>query len=264
MKKQGWTVSSVDANGSTANANAAMKALVQKKVSAILVTVFPPSELGAGLQATRSAGIPVVDAGGGLGNGVALAIDTGIPDPMVKYMLKQIGTKNAAVLNLTYHPGLPCRERADAMDAAAKAHKGIKLTDHEITIPGAAQSAQSATAGWLAANPASAGKHLAIFNCYDDDAMGAISALKQAHRSDVKVYSFNGTPPALQAIRSGSMTATLWLNLVASSSTIIADLPKIISQGKAWKPVMVPSPYVIVDKSNLATFLKQNPGAGKG
>src|SRR5438067_13323440 len=61
MQKKGWSVTSVDANGSTANANSVMKALVQKKVTAILVTVFPPSTLAAGMAATRRAGVPVVD-----------------------------------------------------------------------------------------------------------------------------------------------------------------------------------------------------------
>ncbi len=258
MEKKGWKVDSVDANGSLANANTAMRALVTRKVSAILVTVFPASSLTEGLAATRQAGIPVVDAGGGLGDGVGLAIDTGIPGPMVNYMLRQINDQGK-VLNLTYHPGLPCRERADAMDAAAKAHPGIQLTDHEISIPGAAETSQAATAAWLAANPPGSASSFAIFNCYDDNAMGAIAALKQANRTDVKVYSFNGTPPALQAIKDGWMTATLWLDLVASSSTIIDDLPKMVGNSN-WKAKDVPSPYVIVDKGNIDQFEAQHPG----
>jgi ribose transport system substrate-binding protein len=258
MEKKGWKVDSVDANGSLANANTAMRALVTRRVSAILVTVFPASSLTEGLAATRQARIPVIDAGGGLGDGVGLAIDTGIPGPMVNYMLRQINDQGK-VLNLTYHPGLPCRERADAMDAAAKANPGIQLTDHEISIPGAAETSQAATAAWLAANPPGSAPNFAIFNCYDDNAMGAIAALKQANRTDVKVYSFNGTPPALQAIKDGWMTATLWLDLVASSSTIIDDLPKMVGNSN-WKAKDVPSPYVIVDKSNIDQFEAQHPG----
>lgn len=258
MQKKGWKVDSVDANGSLANANTAMRDLVTKKVSAILVTVFPAASLSEGLAATQQAKIPVVDAGGGLGDGVGLAIDTGIPGPMVDYMLKQINNQGK-VLNLTYHPGLPCRERADAMDAAAKANPNIQLTDHEISIPGAAETSQQFTSAWLAANPAGSAPNFAIFNCYDDNAMGAIATLKQANRTDVKVYSFNGTPPALQAIKDGTMTATLWLDLVASSTTIINDLPQMVGNS-GWQAKNVPSPYVIVDKSNINNFEAQHPG----
>ena len=106
--------------------------------------------------------------------GIALAASTGAAQPLVDMMVKNLGG-SGTVLDLSYHPGIPCRERADAFDAAVKAHPGLKATTHEITIPGAAESAQAATNAWLSAN-ANAKGPFAIFNCYDDDAMGAIAA----------------------------------------------------------------------------------------
>ena len=55
--------------------------------------------------------------------------------------------------------------------------------------------------------------------------MGAIAALKQAGRSDVQVYSYNATAPALQAVRDGTMTATLWLDLTSAGKILIAADP---------------------------------------
>jgi ABC-type sugar transport system substrate-binding protein len=126
-------------------------------------------------------------------------------------MIKNLNGAGTVLLS----PGIPCRERADAFDAAVKANSGLKATTREISIPGAAESAQAATSAWLSAN-ASAKGLFAIFNCYDDDAMGAIAALKQNGRTDVQVYSFNATAPAVQAVKDGTMTATLGVDVTSA------------------------------------------------
>ena len=77
----------------------------------------------------------MLSAGGGLAPGVALSASTGAGEPMVNLLLKNINNAGT-VLDLTYHPGVPCRERADAFDAATKAIPAIKVTSHEISIPG--------------------------------------------------------------------------------------------------------------------------------
>ena len=151
------------------------------------MTVFDSTGLAAGLQAATDAKVPVLTAGGGMAPGIALAASTGAAQPLVDLMLRNLGG-SGTVLDLSYHPGIPCRERADAFDAAVKANPGLKATTHEITIPGAAESSQAATSAWLSANATAKGPY-AIFNCYDDNALGAIAALKQNGRTDVQVYS---------------------------------------------------------------------------
>jgi ABC-type sugar transport system substrate-binding protein len=254
---KGWKVENLNANGEPLQANTAIKQLVTKKVNAIIVTVFDSNSLAAGIAAAKEAGIPVLSAGGGLAPGVALAASTGAAPPMVDLLLKGIGNAGV-VLNLTYHPGIPCRERADAMDAAAKANPGIKLTDHEISIPGEAESSQAATSAWLGANASEKGP-FAIFNCYDDNAMGAIAALKQNGRSDVQVYSFNGSGPALQAIKDGTMTATLWLDLKSAGTLLVNAIPEILEKGDAWEPKAVVPGVVLVTKDNVDAFIKEHP-----
>ena len=138
-KSKGWTVENLNANGDPSQAIAEIKQLVTKKVDAIVVTVFDSTGLAAGLQAAADAKIPVLSAGGGMAPGIALAASTGAAGPLVDLMVKNLGGAGT-VLDLSYHPGIPCRERADAFDAAVKAHPGLKATTHEITIPGAAES----------------------------------------------------------------------------------------------------------------------------
>src|SRR6202167_1923592 len=228
-KSKGWTVESLNANGDPSQAIAQIKQLVTKKADAIIVTVFDSTGLAAGLQAAADAKVPVLTAGGGMAPGIALAASTGAPQPLVDLMLKNLGG-SGTVLDLSYHPGIPCRERADAFDAAVKANPGLKATSHEISIPGAAESSQAATNAWLAATAKSKGP-FAIFNCYDDNAMGAIAALKQNGRTDVQVYSFNATAPAVQAVKSGEMTATLGVDLTSAGKELIDQIPDLIKAG---------------------------------
>ena len=247
----------MNANGDPSQAIAEIKQLVTKKVDAIVVTVFDSTGLAAGLQAAADAKVPVLSAGGGMAPGIALAASTGAAQPLVDLMVKNLGGAGT-VLDLSYHPGIPCRERADAFDAAVKANPGLKATTHEISIPGAAESAQAATNAWLSAN-ANAKGPFAIFNCYDDDAMGAIAALKQNGRTDVQVYSFNATAPAVQAVKDGTMTATLGVDLTSAGKELIDQIPDILKAGSAWQPKSFIPGYTIVTKDNVDQFLKSHP-----
>ena len=256
-KSKGWGVELLNANGQPSQAIVAIKQLVTKKVSAIIVTVFDSTGLAAGLAAAEEANIPVLSAGGGMAPGIALSASTGAAQPLIDLMMKNTGDKGT-MLDLTYHPGIPCRERADAFDAAVAGNANIKATSHEITIPGAAESSQAATNAWLGAN-ANAKGPFAIFNCYDDNAMGAIAALKQNGRTDVQVYSFNATAPAVQAVKDGTMTATLGVDLTSAGKMLVDQIPDILSAGKSWQAKSFIPGYTIVTKDNVDQFMKDNP-----
>jgi ribose transport system substrate-binding protein len=256
-KAKGWTVESLNANGDPSQAIAQIKQLVTKKADAIIVTVFDSTGLAAGLQAATDAKVPVLTAGGGMAPGIALAASTGAAQPLVDLMVKNLGG-SGTVLDLSYHPGIPCRERADAFDAAVKANPGLKATTHEITIPGAAESSQAATSAWLSANSNAKGP-FAIFNCYDDNALGAIAALKQNGRTDVQVYSFNATAPAVQAVKDGTMTGTLGVDLTSAGKLLVDQIPDIIKAGDSWQPKSFIPGYTIVTRDNVDQALKSNP-----
>jgi ribose transport system substrate-binding protein len=255
-KAKGWTVESLNANGDPSQAIAQIKQLVTKKADAIIMTVFDSTGLAAGLQAATDAKVPVLTAGGGMAPGIALAASTGAAQPLVDLMVKNLGG-SGTVLDLSYHPGIPCRERADAFDAAVKANPGLKATTHEITIPGAAESSQAATSAWLSANSNAKGP-FAIFNCYDDNALGAIAALKQNGRTDVQVYSFNATAPAVQAVKDGTMTGTLGVDLTSAGKLLVDQIPDIIKAGDSWQPKSFIPGYTIVTRDNVDQALKSN------
>jgi len=257
----GWDYTFIDPNGKVDQANAAIENLVAKKVDAIIVNVWTAAELGAGLAAARDAGIPVISIGSPLAPGLAATYDIGLGQPVWDRMFQDLGP-NGIVLNLTYHPGGPCHSRADTVDAMAAKNPGMEVTNHEFPIPGFAEDSLAATNAWLASNPKS-DRPMGIFNCFDGNALGAISALKENNRLDVFTYAFNGTGPALQAIQEGTMTASEWFDWVGTGRDAVDLIAEVRAAGSSWQPKTLESVHTVVDKSTIEQFLKDHPDALK-
>jgi ribose transport system substrate-binding protein len=262
-KKLGWDVTVVDAHGSADEANSAFQNLIQRKVNAIIDLVFPVTSLGAGLNAAKAANVPVGTWGGGLGNGVVATNGSGgiQAQPIVEQMVKDLGGKGQ-VLALTYHTGEVCRDREQVFDSILKNYPNIKVTKNEVRIPGYLQDSAQFAAAWLAGKPAGSGP-MAVWGCWDDPALGAISTLKQQTRQDVKAYGENGNADAINAVKDGSMTATAWAAVEIEGSTMVDTLDQAIKAGASWQPKAVEVPVVVVNTSTIDQFLKDHPDALK-
>jgi ribose transport system substrate-binding protein len=260
-KAAGWNVQVIDATGSAANANAAIKNLVSKKASLIFDLVFPTTSLGAGLAAANKAKIPVATWGGGLGTGVYMTTGAGAPfaEPATKLLLANMGT-DGDILALTYRTGQVCRDREGIFDSALTGKAGITVTKNEVTIPGFLQDGAKYATAWLARHPAGTGK-LAIWGCWEDPTLGAISALKQEKRTDVLTYGINGSSTAIKAVQDGSLTATVYEDGVAEGKAMFATGLKAIAAGSKFKPVTQNVPGVLVTADTVAAFIASHPEA---
>lgn len=259
--KLGWDVSVVDAHGNADEANAAFQNLTQSGADAIIDLVFPVTSLGAGLQATKAAGIPVGTWGGGLGDGIVATNGTGgiQAQPIVEQMVKDLGGKGS-VLALTYHTGQVCREREEVFDKIVANYPDIKVTKNEVPIPGYLEAGASFAAAWLAAHPQDS-EPLAVWGCWDDPALGAISTLKQQNRTDVKVYGQNGNVDAIVAVKDGFMTATAWAAVEEEGKVMVQTINEALKAGKSWTPKAVEVPVVVVNAETIEQFLKDHPDA---
>lgn len=259
---QGYRVQVVDANGQVDLANSALQNLVQAGAAAIGVTVFPSDSLGAGLSSAREAHVPVVTMGGGLADGVTFNIDDSQGQVVTQRLIEDMGGKGE-VLTLTYLGGRPCQLRLAAFEETVAAEApDLKVTKQAITVPGQVESATSATIAWLAAHPEGSSENFAVYACFDDPALGAIAALKQDGRNDVKVYGFNGVAPALQAVKEGTLTGTLWFDHLKIGDTFIEQLVRAIDDPGAT-PEDVLAPSVIVSAANFDQFAAEHPEALK-
>ena len=258
---KGWEVSVIDAQGNADQANAAMQNLVQRRAHAILALVFPVSSLGSGLAATRAASIPVATWGGGLGGGVVATNGSGGPlaTPIIHMIAQDLGG-HGALLELTYHTGEVCRQREQVADSILAKTPGITVVKNEVRIPGYFQDGAQYATAWLASHPQGSGK-LAIWGCWDDPAIGAISALRQQARTDVQVYGENGNAQAIDAIQHGRMTATAWQDSGREGARLVDALDDAIHAGAAWQPKAVEVPPVVVTRASVASFIKEHPDA---
>jgi ribose transport system substrate-binding protein len=260
-EEAGWKVTVTDTQGSPDKANAAMTSFsTTQKVDAILVSAFASSSIGAGLQSAIAAGIPVVSWGGELVDGiVATTSALKVGEDSVDAMLSDFGT-DGDVLALTYHTGVLCLYRGMAFDEAMGKESGISVTSNEVAIPGQVEDGTAFTSAWLASHPAD-GTPLAVWGAWDEPGMGAIAALKQAGRDDVKVYSINGSPAALQAVKDGTMTQIIWQDGYTEGQELFQAVLDANEAGDAWESKTIDVPGVLVDSSTIDQFLTDHPDA---
>lgn len=257
----GWTVNVVDAAGNADQANSAIQNFAQVGATAIVDMVFPWSSIGAGLEAAKTADIPVVSWGGGLGSTVAATNGSGGPMaiPVVELMLKNMGGKGS-ILALTYRTGEVCRNREEVMDEMVAKYPDIKVTKNEVRIPGYFEDGAQYANAWLASHPADS-EPLAIWGCWDDPAIGAIGSLRSQNRTDVKVYGINGNAQALENIKNGFMTATAWQDSFTEGYNMVKMLDEIKEAGAAWEPKAAEVPAVLVTSDTVADFTAEHPEA---
>lgn len=165
-----------------------------------------------------------------------------------------------SVLALTYRSGLVCREREEVFDEIMAENPGIEVEKSEVGIPGFFQDGAQYATAWLSAHPEDSG-NLAIWGCWDDPALGAISGLKQRDRDDVMVYGQNGNQDAINAVDNGSMTATNWQNSVEEGRRLVDTLDEAIKAGEDWEPRNVEVQGVVVGAENVDQFLEEHPKA---
>jgi ribose transport system substrate-binding protein len=259
--EDGWTVSVIDAAGNADQANAAIQNFAQRGAGAIIDMVFPYSSIGAGLAAAKSANIPVVTWGGGLGGSVAATNGSGAPValPVIDQMVKDLGGKGE-LLVLAYRTGEVCRNREVLLDQVLAKSPGIKVTKNEVRIPGYFEDGAQYANAWLASHPAGAG-NLAIWGCWDDPAIGAIGALRQQGRDDVKVYGVNGNAQAIENIKNGHMTATAWEDSYTEGYQMVKMLKQIKAAGDGWTPKAAEVAATLITQANVAQFIKDHPDA---
>lgn len=262
-KAKGWDVTTVDPNGSTDKAVAAMQTLVQTKVDLLLVTVFDSTSLTAGLIAAKAANIPVASLSGGLADGVQINYVNGAPQGKVlaEELIKQTGGKGS-LLVLGYSSGLPCIGREKSLDAALKS-TSIKTTRNEVPIPGQVQASTKFTQAFLAKHPDN-GDGLAVWGCYDDPALGAIAAIKESGRTGIKVFGFDATVGGLKAVQDGQMTATVYADVTAAGQDLAKRTPDIIKAGVNAKGQDIAIPSTVVTQDNIKKFLADHPDALQG
>lgn len=258
-KAAGYTVEEVDSGGAPDKAVAAIQDFVTKKVNLIFVPVFEPTQIGAGAQAAKAAGIPIVGMGGGLGNGVEATWDNATQaGQLAAQRIVQDSGGKGHLLVISYTPGRPCRIREAQLMNALKG-TSITVDRQELQVPDIIGSATQLTSGFLAKNPVGS-QGLMAWLCADSILPGSLAAMRSAGRSDVKIYSMGGEPPALKALQTGELAVDVFVEMNAAGIDLARSVPTIIGDGVDGKTTLSKSVTgTVLDPSNIQQFLKDHP-----
>jgi ribose transport system substrate-binding protein len=187
--------------------------LINRGISALIVSPVQPPALPAVVDAAHEAQIPVVigDVGAAGDYDVFVLSDNYDGGRLAaQYMVQVLGSREGTkqVAMITLHPGSAVGEvRAAGWRDEITKHQGFEIVG-ELNGNDTVQEGFAAARDLLSANPVLAG----IYCCNDPEALGSAQALKQAGKSgveDVLLVGFNGDPPALELIQSGEIAATV-------------------------------------------------------
>lgn len=202
-----WDVNVIDTAGDVAAVISRMEDLVVQNVDAIVINV-DPTQVKAGLQAAKDAGIPVfgMDAGADpllvtnvTSNGYAMAAETST------YVADRIkGEGNVVMFVFEAFP--PVQVRGVVADAVFGNYPDIKVLDRvtpDVADGGIADSRAKMEA-ILAANP-EPGSIKAVWAAWDQPALGALQAIEDAGRSGegIVITGIDANPQAREAIAAG-------------------------------------------------------------
>jgi len=202
-----WEVNVIDTAGDVAAVISRIEDLVVQNVDAIVINV-DPTQVTAGLQAAKDAGIPVfgMDAGADpllvtnvTSNGYAMAAETST------YVADRIkGEGNVVMFVFDAFP--PVQVRGVVADAVFGNFPDIKVLDRvtpDVSDGGIADSRAKMEA-ILAANP-EPGSIKAVWAAWDQPALGALQAIEDAGRSGegIVITGIDANPQAREAIATG-------------------------------------------------------------
>jgi ABC-type sugar transport system substrate-binding protein len=102
----------------------------------------------------------------------------------------------------------------------------------------------------LAANP----DIVAVFGCWDPGALAGLAAVKQRGLlGKVKVFGFDGLPPALKSIKDGELTATIKQDNKQMAQVIMRSVVAQIKGQPSVKKLLIDG--FVIDKSNVDKYM---------
>lgn len=204
---EGWDVNVIDTAGDVAAVISRIEDMVVQNVDAIVINV-DPTQVTAGLQAAKDAGIPVFGMDSGTdpllvtnvtSNGYAMAAETST------YVADRIGGEGNVVM-FVFEAFPPVQVRGVVADAVFGNFPDINVLDRvtpDVSDGGIADSRAKMEA-LLAAHP-EPGSIAAVWAAWDQPALGALQAIEAAGRESegIVITGIDANPQAREEIAAG-------------------------------------------------------------
>lgn len=203
---KGMTVKTSDAQNDAAKQTNDVETFVTQGVDAILINPVDSDAIVPAVKAANNAGIPVVtlDRGSNGGDVLSTIVSDNVKagELVAQYIVDNVG-EDARTLVVSGTPG------ASATIDRTKGFKSIADKSLKVLSTQSANydraTALNTTQNMLQANS----DVQAIFAMNDEEAMGAVQAVKAAGKSDIIIVGIDGSPDANASIKAGDLTATV-------------------------------------------------------
>jgi ribose transport system substrate-binding protein len=254
-KANGWDVNVIDTKGDVAAAIGRIEDASNQKVDAIVINV-DPTQVAAGLETAKKAGIPVfgMDSGASpllvtnvTSNGYSMAADT------AAYIANRINGKGNVVM-FVYDAFPPVQARGVIADAIFKNNPEIKVLGRvtpDVKDGGVADSRAKMEA-ILAANP-DKGSIAAVWAAWDQPALGALQAIEAAGRGGegIVITGIDANPQAREAIaKGGNFEASMAQDFKGIGITT-ADAVKRTLAGEKIRQSVIYVPTKLITSANV-------------
>ncbi len=218
IEASGDTMAVVDGGGDPRKHNENIENLINAHVDGLIIQLGDAQQLAPEVAKAKAAGIPVVTTSVGAKTEGALTEVGGDEDLMATMMtralLSSIGYQGDVYV--VWVPGAPLLEtRKRILEAMIKDYPKVKL--HEVPTEHSAAKVQSQMEDLLTANP-DVGSITAVWGAYDLLTSGAVQAIRQAGRNEIKVASIDGDRVGFQMLLSDGSPFV---------ATVAQDVPKI-------------------------------------
>lgn len=169
----------------------------------------------------------------------------------MRYIAEKLGGKGNVIMMHGYMGQAAQIKRDKGAKEILKVNPGLKLLAEQSGEWDRAK-AMSLTENWIQSfGP----KINAIFAQNDEMGMGAVKALEAAGlKNKVIVVSIDAIPDALQAVKKGTLDATVFQNAKEQGSKAIETAVKAVKKEAFDKDVLIP--FQLVTRGNVEEFLK--------
>lgn len=225
---------------------------ISNKTDIILVNAVDPKAIAPVLKKATAAGIVVVafDVAAEGADATVMSDNSAAGSTSCDFIAKHIGGKgNVVIIN-----GPPVSSVIDRVKGCEKvfAASGIKVVSDNQNAKGSRDGGLTVMADLLTANP----KLDAVFAINDPTAIGADLAIKQAHRTDIKlITAVDGSPDGQSGLKDKAslFAATAAQNPYKMASIAIEEGYGLLQGKKPAKQILL-LPVPLVTKDNVASY----------
>ena len=245
----GWEVATVSANEDKVKQINGVQDLIARGVKGILISPIDAVGVNAAYDAAKAANIPIISIARGStspNQTLHVAMDEKqIGRDIAEWTAKAIGGEGKVAMLMGPSGAPTFRNLGEGYTEVMAKYPKIEIvfrTDGPLTRERGVKQAEDA----LVANP----DLKAIYACNDDVALGAMQAVIAAGRTDkTLVTGMNGVPPALRAVKAGTLAMTVELNPVQWGRLGVDVLATYLKGEKVEPRVFIK--HVIIDKTNI-------------